>query len=111
MNRHSLTWADHAKFRLSFRHYRREYLKRAATLAVILAGIGIASAMDYRDALLAEAMAQERDMKIAEEIVTRCLSGGLTGLYITDGHGNRHYEVCDSAWTVSDENVLAKDKS
>lgn len=105
MNRHSLTWADHAKFRWASRRTLREDIKNAACLIAVIACYAIVGEMDYRDALRSEAEAQERNAQATQEQLIACLNGGATGLYTTDDKGHRHYIVCERPWTVSDENT------
>lgn len=109
MNRHSLTWADHAKFRWASRRVARRDLidgiKTVAVLIGILLAYGIVGRMDYEDALITEAQIKAADARSHQERLLACLNGGSTGLYTTDEKGNRHFIVCDKAYTISDENT------
>jgi hypothetical protein len=92
-------------FRWAFGPNRRSDIKTAALLAGILIAYAIAGTMDYRDALISEAQAQEARADQHAAQLLACINGGMSGLYSTDSNGIRKHIVCDKAWEVSDEAV------
>ena len=103
-----LPWRHHLSFRWAFSPRRRADLRTAALLALILIAYGIAGRMDYEDALISEAQANEARANLHQRQLLACINGGMSGLYSADGKGNRRYVICDRAWEVSDENAKGR---
>lgn len=100
---------ENLKLRFAFSHQRREAIKTALLLSLVLIGYGIVGSIDHADEQRREADAALTRANLQQAALLACLNGGAPGLYTIDDNGHRHYLVCSrDHYTVSDENTHRK---
>lgn len=75
MNKHSLTWRDHAKFSLASNQARREAWRNAGLLVGLLAAYAVVGTLDYQDQLRTEIAMQEQSNRALTATLASCLNG------------------------------------
>ena len=82
-------------------------LHAVVTVLFLLGVFGVVGEMDYRDALRAEAEAQQTSAADNRAALIACLNGRATGHYTENHRGERAYIICRGAEEIPVGQVVA----